>query len=186
MASRRRSNGGSDLLSPGQTGAVDPNGNENMKTPSRTGNFWATSAELGASAALIGCTTPDKDAASGNPIVSTTTCSDFSFSIYFERGSTHLNREADDLLASASTRARKCEVKGIDVIGIANQPGSPEINAELSRARTQVVTRALKRHGFADFRFAPTDGTSGAQSTTSMASPFRRRVEVNFHFVPKS
>ena len=156
-----------------------------MNTPSRTGNYWATAAVLGAAATLIGCTTPTKHAASGNLIVSATACSDFSFSIYFARGSTHLNHEADDLLASAAARARNCGVKGIDVIGLADQPGSPEVNAELSKARTQVVTRALKRHGFADFRFAPTDGTSGAQSTTALASPFRRRVEVNFHFAPK-
>ena len=157
-----------------------------MKTPSRTGNYWATAAVLGAAATLIGCTTPTKEASSDNLIVSTTACADFSFSIYFERGSTHLNHEADELLANAAARTRNCEVKGIDVIGIADQPGSPEVNAELSKARAHVVTRALRRHGFPDFHFAPTDGTSGAQSTTAMASPFRRRVEVNFHFVPKT
>ena len=156
-----------------------------MKTPSRTSTLLATAALLGAAVALFACTTAHKDTASGNLIVSTTACADFSFSIYFERGSTHLNHEANDLLAAAAARARNCEVKGIDVIGIADQPGSPEVNAELSKARTHVVTRALRRHGFPDFHFAPTDGTSGSQTTTAVASPFRRRVEVNFPLVPK-
>jgi outer membrane protein OmpA-like peptidoglycan-associated protein len=157
-----------------------------MKTPSRTGNYLAMAAMLGATVALFACTTAREDSASRKLIVSTTACADFSFSIYFDRRSTHLNHEADDLLAAAAARTHDCEVKGIEVIGLADQPGSPEINAELSRARTKVVTRALKRHGFADFRFAPTKETSDTQTTTAVASPFRRRVEVNFHFVPKS
>jgi len=114
-------------------------------------------------------------------------CADFTVSIYFESQSAKLTREADALMAAAARRARGCAVSGVDVVGLADAPGDPQANLQLSRDRAEAVTRELARRGL---KSAPVKvaaaGDAGAQNPQGQAKPLRRRADVLFHLAPAS
>ncbi len=135
---------------------------------------------------LAACHTEPRPRPSGPLIVSPTACSDFTVTIYFERLSSHFNREADALLDEAVGRARNCTMSGTTIIGLADAPGSSEANQRLSQQRTAAVTRAMLKRGFMGFEFRSSPPDSGGITRTTQASPFRRRVDVVFHLSPRS
>lgn len=134
---------------------------------------------------IVGMITACGSLPAGRPtsplIASPTACADFNVSVYFARRSTGLTREALDLLDLASTRARRCRILGVDVIGLADSPDVSVANGKLSQARVVAVTEALRARGFNDFAFKPIDPDAGGQSHTALADPFRRRAEIVFH-----
>jgi len=141
-------------------------------------------AVLGAAVALSACQGSPKPphAASGPLIQAPAACSDVSFRIYFEPGSAALTRGAEDLIAAAERQSRACAVTGIVVVGLADAPGTPAANLELSRRRADAVTAAMHRHGFDAIRFEVTaEGAAGAAGEPGHARPLRRRVDVTIH-----
>jgi hypothetical protein len=133
---------------------------------------------------MAGCQTAKPVVARGPLIVSPTACADFTATIYFERRSAHLNREADALLDEAVRRAHDCTLSGITIIGLADAPGTAAANLELSKARTNAVTRAMLRRRFMGFEFRSSPDGGAGVTRTSQASPLRRRVDVVFHLAP--
>ena len=113
-------------------------------------------------------------------------CVDFTVSIYFESQSAKLTREAGALMAAAARRARGCAVSGIEVVGLADAPGDPQANLQLSKNRAEAVTRELARRGLksASVKGAAA-GDAGAQNPQGQAKPLRRRADVIFHVAPK-
>ncbi len=93
---------------------------------------------------------------------------DINFPIYFEPRSASVTREADRLIAAARSQALGCQVTGIVVIGLADAPGSPGANLELSSRRARAVAAELHRRGFteAEFREAAV-GAAGASTAAS-------------------
>jgi outer membrane protein OmpA-like peptidoglycan-associated protein len=141
---------------------------------------WAAAA-----AALSGCAS---SSSSRGPLVETPpACIDFDISIYFEAGSARLTREAADLLRVAATRSKGCSVSMVDVIGLADTPGDPDANLQLSKQRANAVTRALARQGFRIVSFdVAAAGDAGAQTPLGQSRPLRRRADVRFHVTPRS
>lgn len=109
-------------------------------------------------------------------------CVDINFPIYFEPRSAAVTREADRLISAAREQARGCHVTGIVVVGLADAPGSPGANLELSRRRANAVTAALHRRWFpnAEFREGAV-GAAGASTTAGTDRPLRRRADVSIH-----
>lgn len=110
-------------------------------------------------------------------------CSDFTVSLYFERNSAKVTREAQDVLATAQHLARGCQVKDVEVVGLADSAGAPDANLELSKRRGRAVTAALQRAGFEPETVTVSAvGEAGAQTGLGVA-PLRRRADVNIHLV---
>jgi outer membrane protein OmpA-like peptidoglycan-associated protein len=113
-------------------------------------------------------------------------CVDVDFPIYFEPRSATVTRQADRLIVAARDQARGCRVTGIVVVGLADAPGSPGANLELSRRRANAVTAALHRRWFpnAEFREGAV-GAAGASTATGADRPLRRRADVSIHLAPR-
>lgn len=141
-----------------------------------------------AAAALAGCQSagdqshrPHMPAMFAPPV-----CDDFSVSIYFEAESAAISPEAQALIRSAAGHARRCEVKGIDVVGLTDAQGAPGANLKLSQDRAAAVTAALAAHGLGKAPINTTGvGDEGAQTAGGLARPMRRRANVTFHLAPR-
>jgi outer membrane protein OmpA-like peptidoglycan-associated protein len=133
--------------------------------------------------ALWGCQTmPHRPA---RLIQAPVNCTDINFPIYFEPRSYAVTREADRLVLAAREQAKGCAVTGIFVVGLADAPGSPDANLQLSRRRAQAVAAELHKRGFtqAEFREGAM-GSMGAATATGADRPLRRRADVSIHLGP--
>jgi len=113
-------------------------------------------------------------------------CDDFSVSIYFEPQSAVISPEAQALIRSAAGHARRCDVKGIDVVGLTDAQGAPDANLKLSQDRAAAVSAALAARGLEHAPINTTGvGDEGAQTASGLDRPMRRRVNVTFHLAPR-
>ena len=113
-------------------------------------------------------------------------CADFTISIYFEPGSAKVTREAQALIHSASARARRCQVSGVDVVGLASAAGDSASNLQVSKDRAAAVTAALAASGFEHVDINATAvGDAGSENRNGEVRPLRRRANVTFHLVAK-
>jgi outer membrane protein OmpA-like peptidoglycan-associated protein len=146
---------------------------------------WRLAAGAGlaiTAAALAGCQSTPKASAERPLIQAPSSCTDFSFPIYFEPRSAEITPEAEKLFAAAQTRAHGCDVTGIVVVGLADAPGTVNANLELSKHRVGSVTSALQRHGFTTVEFrVKAAGETDAVTNSGDAKPIRRRADVSIH-----
>ena len=113
-------------------------------------------------------------------------CAGFQASLYFDRDSAQLTREARRVLGDAKVRARNCVVRSVRVVGLADAVGAPEANLALSRRRAEAVSRALARVGFAKAEVdVAAVGDAGSISASGAAAPLRRRADVLFDLAPR-
>jgi outer membrane protein OmpA-like peptidoglycan-associated protein len=109
-------------------------------------------------------------------------CADFTISIYFEADSAALTPEARALISASADRTRGCTVTGINVVGLADEPGAPAANLAISKHRADAVIAALHRRGFSNLAFQTVAaGSAGAETGAGQAKPERRRADVAFH-----
>lgn len=138
---------------------------------------------LGATAlALGGCGTVSgfRKAAVANP------CQDMTVSIYFERDSAAITREARAVLGGAGDMARGCTLGEVDVLGLADSVGDPGVNMALSQKRAEAVRGAVQRLGFATVNFRiGAAGETGAVTASGADRPLRRRADVTFRLSPR-
>lgn len=118
--------------------------------------------------------------------VAPSVCADFQASLYFDRDSAVLTREARMVLNDARTQARDCAVRSVRVVGLADAVGAPEANLALSRQRAEAVSRALGGLGFAkvDVDMAAV-GDAGSVAPSGASAPLRRRADVLFDLEPR-
>ena len=141
-----------------------------------------TAAAFGAGLILAGCASVPGRPSRAAIVATPPQCADFQVSIYFERDAARVTREARSVLANASAMARGCSVDQAKVVGLADSPGSADVNLDLSRRRAQAVTRALGKAGFAQVAFDVTvTGEAGAITGAGAAAPLRRRADIFFH-----
>ncbi|MDP1737200.1 MAG: OmpA family protein [Caulobacter sp.] len=132
--------------------------------------------------ALSGCGTVSgfRKAAVANP------CQDRTVSIYFERDSVAITREARAVLKGAGDMARGCTLGAVDVLGLADSVGDPGVNMTLSRKRAEAVRGAVQRLGFATINFQiGAAGEAGAVTASGADRPLRRRADVTFRLSPR-
>lgn len=141
-------------------------------------------AMLSASALIGGCESVPK--VHMPALFSPPTCTDFAVAIYFEPQSAVVTPEAKALIRSAAAHARRCQVAGIDVVGLADAAGAPAANLQLSKDRAAAVTAALAERGLEHVDINTTAvGDEGAQAHGGEVRPMRRRVNVTFHLAPR-
>src|SRR5688572_2848362 len=113
-------------------------------------------------------------------------CVDQTVPIYFETGVAEVPADGRRVLQDAAARARGCTVKSVSVIGLADAPGAPQANLDLSRRRVQAVAAILGSLGLpaADFDAAAV-GAAGAVTPDGRADPLRRRAEITLRLEPR-
>jgi outer membrane protein OmpA-like peptidoglycan-associated protein len=126
--------------------------------------------------ALAACATPmrrDAIVTSGSP------CMPVRFDIYFRENDARLTDAASQAIDAAAGVLRTCEVRSIQVLGLADATGGSEANLSLSQRRARTVAQALSAAGLPTPAFDVTAaGDAGATTTGGAAEPLRRRTEV--------
>ena len=108
-------------------------------------------------------------------------CQDLTVSIYFERDSAAITREARAVLKGAGDMTRGCALGQVDVTGLADSVGDAGVNLALSKKRAEVVQGAVQRLGFTTVNFTVgAVGESGAMTASGADKPLRRRADVTF------
>ncbi len=131
-------------------------------------------ATFGALLALGGCQTW-----LNRPMVEDTSCADVSAEIYFQPDSADLGPDAQQLIQAAADQAQGCSVARVDVLGLADAPGSSSGNLALSQARAKAVTAALAAARLPAAQFhVQAAGDAGSVTQDGLAQPMRRRVDI--------
>ena len=134
-----------------------------------------------AAAALAGLTGACATKPVGRAAIETpaAVCQPVSVSIYFEQNSSEVTREARAVIAGAGAMARGCKVDSVRVLGLADSPGAPDANLELSKARAASVTAALEAVGLRNAQFdVAAAGAAGSLTRQGETAPLRRRADV--------
>lgn len=132
----------------------------------------------GAALVLSGCGTVSGFRRAAAPNL----CQDLTVSIYFERDSAAITREAQAVLKGAGEMTRGCALGQVDVTGLADSVGDPDVNLALSKKRADAVRSAVQRLGFDTVNFnVGAVGESGATTASGADRPLRRRTDVTFH-----
>jgi outer membrane protein OmpA-like peptidoglycan-associated protein len=132
---------------------------------------------LGLAIALCGCATTET--ARTQLVRAPHSCVDQKAQVYFEPGSADLTPEGRAVIDAEAASARSCQVRTVEVLGLADAAGAPEAALELSQRRAAAVSAALAANGLppADFRVGAA-GQAGAMTAEGARQPLRRRVEV--------
>ena len=148
-----------------------------MKTLGRVARAGAVIVTL---TAMAGCGT--LRAPYTGPVVSVPdVCADLSATIYFERDSAALTREATAVIRGAAAQAESCHFRNVDVFGLSDPVGSPAANIALSQRRAEAVSKELSRLGFTEVTFKlVAGGDAGAMTASGEVQPLRRRADIVF------
>lgn len=110
-------------------------------------------------------------------------CPDQTLSIYFADNSAELTAPARAVIADAAHQARRCPVREVEVVGLADYRGPPDVNLALSRQRAEATAHALEQVGLPAPRFSVSaQGEAGAVAAPGVAVPMRREVQVVIRF----
>lgn len=133
-----------------------------------------TVAAVLAGLALAGCNTTGR-----GKVAPTNLCEDLKVSIYFDKDSATLTKDARQVLREASDMRKGCAIGIVDVLGLADAVGDPRANQALSEKRAKVVTQTLGGLGFGNVNIAAA-GASGSVTSDGELAPLRRRADVVF------
>jgi outer membrane protein OmpA-like peptidoglycan-associated protein len=120
-------------------------------------------------------------------LVSTpTTCTTKRFDIYFGEGQAQLTDAAWRAIRMTADQLRDCDIRRVQIVGLASATGSSAANQELSERRAVAVTEALEAEGWPlpAFQIA-VEGDTGAVNADGTAEPLRRRTEVIVDAAPR-
>ena len=141
------------------------------------------SATLLAALTVAGCETlgPPPQPYTGPVVAMQDTCTDITASIYFERDSAALTRDATQVLRGIAAQAESCGFRTVNVYGLSDTVGTPAANVALSGRRAETVTRELAQLGYNEVTFKlVAAGEAGAAMPTGEVQPMRRRVDIIF------
>ncbi len=116
------------------------------------------------------------------PVVETPdNCSDLTASVYFDRDSASLTRDARQVLRLIAAQAESCRFTEVNVYGLSDPVGAPAANVALSERRADTVQMELARLGFDEVTFkVVAAGEAGAVTPQGEIQPLRRRVDIIF------
>jgi outer membrane protein OmpA-like peptidoglycan-associated protein len=112
-------------------------------------------------------------------------CATSDFVVYFEWDRSSLNQAALDTIETAVSRARECNIGGLDVVGYTDTSGSAQYNMGLSERRASVVRDALVARGVsaASIQTAARGESDLARATRDgVREPLNRRTAVTISF----
>lgn len=120
-------------------------------------------------------------------LVSTpTACHAQRFDVYFGEGEARLTDSARQAVGMTATLLQGCEIRRVQVVGLADATGGSAANLTLSQRRAQAVAEALTAAGWPSPVFdLDAAGDRGAVTAGGLTEPLRRRTEVIVTAAPR-
>ena len=113
-------------------------------------------------------------------------CAPQRFDIYFRDGEAQLTDAARHAIGLTATQLQGCDIRKVDVIGLADARGGPDANLDLSERRAVAVREALEAAGWPAPAFSlMVAGESGSVAADGASEPMRRRTEVLVEAAPR-
>jgi outer membrane protein OmpA-like peptidoglycan-associated protein len=135
---------------------------------------------------LTGCESAGLFRDRSDLVATPTTCTAKRFDIYFGEGQAQLTDPALQAIRLTADQLKDCDIRKVQVIGLASATGSSSANQTLSERRAIAVTEALEAAGWPlpAFEIA-VEGDTGAVTADGRAEPLRRRTEVVVDAAPR-
>ncbi len=143
-------------------------------------------AGLATGLALAGCgsTTVFRDR--GDLVAEPAVCAPTRFEVYFADGEAALTPAARQVVDLNAQRLRGCDIRRVQVLGLADATGAAPANMTLSQRRARSVALALAADGWPTPAFElEAGGDAGAVAASGAHEPLRRRTEVVIDAQPR-
>lgn len=136
--------------------------------------------------AVAGCTTPGFRNRS-DLVVEPSACTATQFEVYFTEGEARLTEPARQAIGMTAAQLQGCNIRKVQVLGLASATGGEAANMSLSQRRAMAVAEALTAAGWPAPVFdLDAAGETGAVADSGVREPMRRRTEVLIDAVPRS
>ena len=113
-------------------------------------------------------------------------CTPQRFEVYFRDSEAGLTDAARHAISLTATQLQGCEIRAVQVIGLADARGGPTANLDLSERRALAVAEALEAAGWPSPAFSVmVAGESGSVTAAGANEPMRRRTEVLVDAAPR-
>lgn len=113
-------------------------------------------------------------------------CTTKRFEIYFADSEARLTEAARQAIGMEAARLQGCDIRRVQVLGLADARGGATANLSLSERRAQAVAEALTAAGWPAPVFeVGAAGDAGAVTDAGLREPMRRRTEVLVEAVPR-
>jgi outer membrane protein OmpA-like peptidoglycan-associated protein len=113
-------------------------------------------------------------------------CSARRFEVYFADSEAGLTDSAREAIGMAAAQLQGCEIRRVQVIGLADARGGASANQDLSERRARAVAEAFTAAGWPAPAFdLDAVGDTGAVTGSGAREPMRRRTEVLVEAAPR-
>ncbi|HZV83747.1 MAG TPA: OmpA family protein [Brevundimonas sp.] len=143
---------------------------------------------LGVAAAVVvsGCSTTGFRNRS-DLVAEPSACVSKRFEVYFADSEAGLTAPARQAIAMTATQLQGCDIRKVQVVGLADARGGAEANLSLSQRRALAVAEALTAAGWPSPVFeVGAAGDVGAEAGGGVNEPMRRRTEVLIDAAPRN
>ncbi|QDH72099.1 OmpA family protein [Brevundimonas sp. M20] len=114
-------------------------------------------------------------------------CTAKRFDVYFAENEARLTSAALQAIGLTATQLQGCDIKRVQVVGLASATGGVASNLNLSEQRAIAVAEALQAAGWPAPAFeVGAVGDAGATTAAGTNEPLRRRTEVLVEAAPKA
>lgn len=139
-----------------------------------------------AAVAVAGCSTPGFRHRS-DLVVEPSACTEKRFEVYFAESEARLTEPARQAIGMTAAQLQGCNIRKVQVLGLASATGDAAANQSLSERRAVAVAEALTAAGWPAPVFdVNAAGDTGAVSAGGVNEPMRRRTEVLIDAVPRT
>ena len=122
----------------------------------------------------------------GDLVAEPSPCGPQRFDVYFRQGEAALTDAALHAISLTATQLQGCDIRRVQVVGLADATGGADANLDLSERRAVAVTEALAAAGWPAPAFSlVAAGESGSTTAGGAAEPMRRRTEVLVEAAPR-
>lgn len=134
---------------------------------------------------LAGCESTKRFLHRDQLVAEPQTCAPQRFEVYFADSEARLTPAAREAIGMTAAQLQGCDIRRVQVIGLADARGGSQANLTLSQRRAQAVAEALTGAGWPAPAFdVEAAGDAGAQSG-GVNEPMRRRTEVLVEAAPR-
>lgn len=135
-------------------------------------------AIVGTGLVLAGCAMTDRPERS-ELVTEPDACVPQRFEVYFRDSEAGLTDAARQAISLTATKLQGCQIRSVNVVGLADARGGQTANLALSERRALAVVEALEAAGWPSPAFSlGAAGESGSTTADGAREPMRRRTEV--------
>jgi peptidoglycan-associated lipoprotein len=114
-------------------------------------------------------------------------CTAKRFEVYFADSEARLTESARQAIGMTAAQLQNCDIRKVQVLGLADARGGAAANQSLSERRAQAVAEALTAAGWPAPVFeVEAEGDQGAVTAAGVREPMRRRTEVLIEAAPRA